>query len=232
MGMRSCDSRCLFSGSKGEVCCIEPLRAPPDFRDHPITHYSLLAMASLTKILVIGLKPSLKVWMTFPYSKSDPSSVPQLAWQFVPVQKMLNPVLAFCKGDTVHFLLVKKEDTGTIHVIKQKQLQLSCDIISLSWINSRTLVLVDSHEKLQVVDRPSQEVLETLDLEQVQLVYNSRHFKSLATGGNVSQALALVGEKACYQSVSSYAGQIVYLGTKSAHIMALRNWREVCMMLF
>lgn len=226
MGMRSCDSRCLFSGSKGEVCCIEPLHAPPDFRDHPITHYSLLAMASLTKILVIGLKPTLKVWMTFPYSKSDPSSVPQLAWQFVPVQKTVNPILAFCKGDTVHFLQVKKEETGTIHVIKQRQLHLSCDIISLSWINSRTLVLVDSHEKLQVVDRPSQEVLETLDLEQVQLVYNSRHFKSLATGGNVSQALALVGEKACYQSVSSYAGQIVYLGTKSAHIMTLRNWRE------
>lgn len=62
-------------------------------------------------------------------------------------------------------------------------------LFSPQWINSRTLVLVDSHEKLQVVDRPSQEVLETLDLEQVQLVYNSRHFKSLATGGNVSQAL-------------------------------------------
>lgn len=61
--------------------------------------------------------------------------------------------------------------------------------LSLQWINSRTLVLVDSHEKLQVVDRPSQEVLETLDLDQVELVYNSRHFKSLATGGNVSQAL-------------------------------------------
>ncbi|KAK7901808.1 hypothetical protein WMY93_018577 [Mugilogobius chulae] len=65
-----------------------------------------------------------------------------------------------------------------------------------------------------------------MDLEQVQLVYNSRHFKSLATGGNVSQALALVGEKACYQSVSSYAGQIIYLGTKSAHMMTLRSWRE------
>ncbi|XP_017287429.1 vacuolar protein sorting-associated protein 8 homolog isoform X3 [Kryptolebias marmoratus] len=226
MGMRSCDSRCLFSGSKGEVCCIEPLRAPPDFRDHPITCYSLLAMASLTKILVIGLKPTLNVWMTFPYSKSDPSSVPQLAWQFVPVQKMVNPILAFCKGDTVHFLLVKKEEVGTIHVIKQRQLHLNCDIISLNWINSSTLVLVDSHEKLQVVDRSSQEVLETLDLEQVQLVYNSRHFKSLATGGNVSQALALVGEKACYQSLTSYAGQIICLGTKSAHIMTLRNWKE------
>uniref|UniRef100_A0A8C4I8E3 RING-type domain-containing protein n=1 Tax=Dicentrarchus labrax TaxID=13489 RepID=A0A8C4I8E3_DICLA len=213
MGMRSCDSRCLFSGSKGEVCCIEPLHAPPDFRDHPITHYSLLAMASLTKILVIGLKPSLKVWMTFPYSKLLMS----VCWH-----RYIDTIL------NVHLFLiqVKKEETGTIHVIKQRQLHLSCDIISLSWINSRTLVLVDSHEKLQVVDRPSQEVLETLDLEQVQLVYNSRHFKSLATGGNVSQALALVGEKACYQSVSSYAGQIVYLGTKSAHIMTLRNWRE------
>ncbi|XP_041866260.1 vacuolar protein sorting-associated protein 8 homolog isoform X2 [Melanotaenia boesemani] len=226
MGMRSCDSRCLFSGSKGEVCCIEPLRAPPEFRDHPITHFSLLAMASLTKILVIGLKPTLNVWMTFSYTKSDPSSVPQLAWQFVPVQKTVNPILAFCKGDIIHFLLVKKEEMGTIHVIKQRQLHLSCDIISLNWINSRTLVLVDSQEKLQVVDRPTQEVLETLDLEQVQLVYNSRHFKSLATGGNVSQALALVGEKACYQSVSSYAGQIVCLGTKSAHVLALRNWKE------
>ncbi|XP_062303689.1 vacuolar protein sorting-associated protein 8 homolog isoform X2 [Osmerus eperlanus] len=226
MGMRTCDSRCLFSGSKGEVCCVEPLHTPTDLRDHPITQYSLLAMASLTKILVIGLKPSLKVWMTFPYGKTDPTSVPQLAWQYVPIQKVVNPILAFCRGDTVHFLLVKKEESGTIHVIKQRQLHLNCDIISLSWMNSRTLVLLSSGEQLQVVDRPSLELLECLDLAEVQLVYNSSHFKSLATGGNVSQALALVGEKACYQSVCSYAGQIVYLGTKSAHIMTLRNWRE------
>lgn len=56
-------------------------------------------------------------------------------------------------------------------------------------MNPRTLVVMDSREKLHVVDRPSQEELETLDLAEVQLVYNSSHFKSLATGGNVSQAL-------------------------------------------
>uniref|UniRef100_A0A672NRH4 RING-type domain-containing protein n=1 Tax=Sinocyclocheilus grahami TaxID=75366 RepID=A0A672NRH4_SINGR len=226
MGMRTCESRCLFSGSKGEVCCVEPLHAGPELKDHPITHYSLLAMASLTKILLIGLKPSLKVWLTFPYGKTDPASVPLLAWQFVAVQKTINPVLAFCRGDTIHFLLVKKDESGIIHVIKHRQLQLSCDLISLSWINPRTLVLMDSTEKLRVVDRPSQEELETVDMAELQLVYNSSHFKSLATGGNVSQALALVGEKTCYQSVCSYAGQIMYLGTKSVHIMTLRNWRE------
>lgn len=57
MGMRSCDSRCLFSGSKGEVCAIEPLLAPPDLREHPITHYSLLAMASLTKVGALHTHP-------------------------------------------------------------------------------------------------------------------------------------------------------------------------------
>lgn len=226
MGMRTCESRCLFSGSKGEVCCVEPLHSGPELKDHPITQYCLLAMASLTKILVIGLKPSLKVWMTFPYGKADPASVPQLAWQFVAVQKAVNPILAFCRGDTVHFLLVKKDESGTVHVIKQRQLQLSCDLISLTWLNPRTLVLMDSGEKLHVLDRASQEELEMLDLSEAQLVYNSSHFKSLATGGNVSQALALVGEKACYQSVCSYGGQIVYLGTKSVHVMTLRNWRE------
>ncbi|XP_029112699.1 vacuolar protein sorting-associated protein 8 homolog isoform X1 [Scleropages formosus] len=226
MGLRSCDSRCLFSGSKGEVCCVEPLHASTQLRDHPITQHALLAMASLTKILVIGLKPSLKVWMTFPYGKSDPASVPQLAWQFVVAHKMVNPMLAFCRGDTVHFLLVKKDESGVIHVIKQRQLHLNCDLISLTWINSRTLLLLDSSERLHVLDRPSQEELETVDLSEVQLVYNSSHFKSLATGGNVSQALALVGEKACYQSVCCYSGQVVFLGTKSVHMMTLRNWRE------
>ncbi|XP_029462059.1 vacuolar protein sorting-associated protein 8 homolog isoform X3 [Rhinatrema bivittatum] len=226
MGVRTCESRCLFSGSKGEVCCIEPLHAKMELRDHPITQYSLLAMASLTKILVIGLKPSLKVWMTFPYGRMDPSSVPLLAWHFVALQSSLNPMLAFCRGDVVHFLLVKRDDSGAIHVSKQKQLHLHYDLINFTWINSRTVVLLDSAEKLHVIDRQTQEELETVEISEVQLVYNSSHFKSLATGGNVSQALALVGEKACYQSICSYGGQIFYLGTKSVHVMLLRNWRE------
>ncbi|XP_063162929.1 vacuolar protein sorting-associated protein 8 homolog [Candoia aspera] len=226
MGVRTCESRCLFSGSKGEVCCIEPLHAKPELRDHPITQYSLLAMASLTKILVIGLKPSLKVWMTFPYGRMEPSSVPLLAWYFVPVQTSVNPVLAFCRGDVVHFLLVKRDESGAIHVTKQKQLHLHYDLINFTWINSHTIVLLDSVEKLHVIDRHTQEELETVEISEVQLVYNSSHFKSLATGGNVSQALALVGEKACYQSISNCGGQIFYLGTKSVHVLTLRTWRE------
>uniref|UniRef100_A0A4W3IW36 VPS8 subunit of CORVET complex n=1 Tax=Callorhinchus milii TaxID=7868 RepID=A0A4W3IW36_CALMI len=226
MGTRTCESRCLFSGAKGEVCCIQPLLVKAELRDHPITQYGLLAMASLTKVLVIGLKPSLKVWLTFPYGKTNPASVPLLSWHFIAVQNAVTPMLAFCRGGTIHFLLVKKDESGAVHVSKQKQLHLSYELINLTWINSRTLALLDSAEKLHVVDRHSQEELEMVDMAEVQLVYNSSHFKSLATGGNVSQALALVGEKACYQSVGSYGAQIIYLGTKVNHHTSLLAFQE------
>lgn len=70
-------------------------------------------------------------------------------------------------------------------------------LVYWQWINPRTLVLMDSTEKLRVVDRPSQEELETVDMAELQLVYNSSHFKSLATGGNVSQALVRTGMMTC-----------------------------------
>lgn len=38
-------------------------------------------------------------------------------------------------------------------------------------------------------------LFQVLDVSSVQLVYNNSHFKSLATGGNVSQALVCVKVK-------------------------------------
>lgn len=114
------------------------------------------------------------------------------------------------------YLQVKRDESGAIHINKQKQLHLHYDLINFTvsilqppdvslaaallflhrllalhfqWINARTLALLDSAEKLHVIDRQSQEELETLEISDFQLVYNSSHFKSLATGGNVSQAL-------------------------------------------
>jgi len=116
----------------------------------------------------------------------DPSSVPLLAWHFVAVHNYVNPMLAFCRGDVVHFLLVKRDESGAIHVTKQKHLHLYYDLINFTWINSRTVVLLDSVKKFHVIDQQTQEELETVEISEVQLVYNSSHFKSLATRGNVN----------------------------------------------
>ena len=51
MGVRGCDSKCLFSGSRGEVCTLEPLLFN-DFPMHPLRHYTIVAMATLSKVFI------------------------------------------------------------------------------------------------------------------------------------------------------------------------------------
>ena len=59
----------------------------------------------------------------------------------------------------------------------------------LKWMNSRTMVAIDTSERAHVIDVRSEEELEVIDLVDVQLAYGTSFYKSLATGGNVSQAL-------------------------------------------
>uniref|UniRef100_A0A8C4QTM4 Vacuolar protein sorting-associated protein 8 central domain-containing protein n=1 Tax=Eptatretus burgeri TaxID=7764 RepID=A0A8C4QTM4_EPTBU len=149
----------------------------------------------------------------------------------------VQPLLAFCRGHVVHFFLADCSSPDEIGFSKLRELSLPYDLIGLQWVTSRVLAVLDCHERLHVIERVLSrdggtdgvmcvEDLQTLDLERVALVYNSSHFKSLATGGNVSQALALVGERACYQSICNYSIQIFLLGLKAVHILSLTTWKE------
>lgn len=51
MGVRGCDSKCIFSGSKGEVCTLEPLLLN-HLPSHPLKNYTLVAMAMLSKVVI------------------------------------------------------------------------------------------------------------------------------------------------------------------------------------
>lgn len=48
MGLNSNESRCIFSGSRGEVCTIEPLLMS-QFRATPSVDTVILAMATISK---------------------------------------------------------------------------------------------------------------------------------------------------------------------------------------
>ncbi|XP_072048156.1 LOW QUALITY PROTEIN: vacuolar protein sorting-associated protein 8 homolog [Amphiura filiformis] len=230
MGMRTCESRCLFSGSRGEVCAVAPLLLNSSVKDHPLKDVSLLAMATLSKVFIVGLRPKLTVLFT-KQLKGDPTTLPLLAWQFVIIQvtdtnRVVDPVLAFGRTHTVHFYQVLYQEESVVKVVPLQIVQLPYSLLSLQWFNSRTVITVDTSEKLRLIDVRSEEELEVIDLSDIGLVYSSSHFKSLATGGNVSKALALAGERACYQSIKTHKGQLLALGTKSLHVMTLRTWHE------
>jgi len=126
-------------------------------------------------------------------------------------------------------------DDDVVRVVPLQRTDVAYKLLSVSWMNSHTMTLVDVTERAHVVDVRSDDELEVLDLSSVRLVYASSFYKSLATGGNVSRALACAGERACYQSVVSGGGscaggagscQLLLLGLRAVHALTLRTWSD------
>lgn len=107
-----------------------------------------------------------------------------------------------------------------------RRVVLTYTMSNLRWMNSRSLAVLDIQEKLHLIDARTQEELESLDVSNVGLSYASSHFKGLSTGGNVSKAMALAGERACYNTVVIFGSQLLLLGMKSLHAICVRTWTE------
>ncbi|ROT61672.1 Vacuolar protein sorting-associated protein 8-like protein, partial [Penaeus vannamei] len=227
MGLNSNESRCIFSGSRGEVCTIEPLLMS-QFRATPVSEPVILAMATISKVIVVSLRPQLKVLFSHPL-KASASTLPLLAWQFVVIQmpdgtRVIDPVLAFGREKNVYFYQLTHGSQEELQFIPLQKMSLSYLVQAMAWLNSRTLAVMDTKEHLHVIDVKTQDELETVDLAHLGLVYASAHFKAIATGSNVSKAMALAGERACYHSMVSFGSQVLLLGTKSFQVVTVRTW--------
>jgi len=117
-------------------------------------------------------------------------------------------------------------EVDAVKVVPLQKIDVAYKLLSMSWLNSRTMTFVDVTERAHVLDVRSEDEVEILDLADVRLVYGSSFYKSLATGGNVSPALACAAERACYQAVVSSASQLLLLGVRAIHVLMLRTWSE------
>ena len=113
MGIRNYGSRCIFSGSRGEVCALEPLSLVA-YPDHSLGSQIIVAMATISKVIVLSLRPSMKVLFTHPLTgRAD--TLPIIAWQFVIIQttltdKVVDPVIAFGRQSSIFFYQVSMFD--------------------------------------------------------------------------------------------------------------------------
>lgn len=225
-GIRGCESRCLFSGARGEVCIFEPLFLNGE--EHPLQNYVIAAFATLSKIFVIMIKPRLRV-IKF-YSLPGPyDAAPLLSWQLVLIQlsdssKVLDPVLAAARGDSLYFYQLAYNN-GKIGLTLLRHVKLTCNLLSLHWMGPKTIIYLDSSETLRLVDVRTCKELDSLDVSDFGVVYQSAQFKGLATGGNCSEAFKLIGSYACYNSVVSFGSQLYVLG-RQVHAINVRAWSE------
>ncbi|KAK4298989.1 hypothetical protein Pmani_028696 [Petrolisthes manimaculis] len=229
MGLNSNESRCIFSGSRGEVCTVEPL-IMSHLRATPLVEPVILAMATISKVIIVSLMPELKVLFTF-LLRASATTLPLLAWQFVVIQmqdgtRVIDPVLAFGREKNVHYYQLTHGSQEELQFVPLQKTTVSYVMQGLAWLNTRMLAVFDTRERLHVIDVKTQEELEEVDLAHLEVVYASSHFKAIATGGNVSKAMALAGERACYHSIVNFGSQVLLLGTKSFQVVTVRSWED------
>ncbi|XP_055322181.1 vacuolar protein sorting-associated protein 8 homolog [Sitodiplosis mosellana] len=227
LGKRGCDSKCLFSGARGEVCSIEPLII--DEEDHPLKSYCIVALATLSKFFVVMIRPRLKVIKFHPL-QGPPDSLPLISWQMVLIQsadstRVIDPVLAAARGTNVYFHQICIQ-SGKISLLFLRHISLSYSLLAVHWMGPKTIATVDRNEMLHLTDVRTTKESECIDIANAGLVYGSAHFKGFATGGNVSPAFALAGTYACYNSVISKGSQLYVLGARSLQSINVRSWSD------
>uniref|UniRef100_A0A0K2T121 Vacuolar protein sorting 8 homolog (S. cerevisiae) [Strongylocentrotus purpuratus] n=1 Tax=Lepeophtheirus salmonis TaxID=72036 RepID=A0A0K2T121_LEPSM len=228
-GLRGFKSRCIFSGSRGEVCSMAPLRLI-DYPENRFIEESIIALASISKVIILSIRPKMRVLFNHPLHGA-PTTLPLLSWHFVVIQtsysdKVVDPVLAFGRESTVLFFQMSENLSGKIIFIPLSKIELDYVLMSMGWLNSRCLGILDASETFHLYDVRGKENLDSFDISDVGLSYGSSFFKGLATGGNVSAALALAGERAVYGSCHFIQNQVLLLGRKGFHTLIIRNWKE------
>lgn len=231
LGIRGCDSRCLFSGARGEVCTFEPLIIYDE--RHPLRqNYCLVALATLSKFFILMIRPRLKV-IKYHLLNGPPDSLPLLSWQLVLIQsatgnRTVDPVLATGRGSQIYFHQVQFTN-GRISVTFLRHINLDYNLLALQWLGPKNIACVERNtEMLHLMDVRTSRQLETIDCSSFGIVYQSAQFKGIATGGNVSPALALAGTFACYSTVVSNElnGTLYILGQRSLHGVNARNFGD------
>lgn len=226
LGIRGCSSRCLFSGARGEVCTMEPLMIDSS---HELDQYCIIALATLSKYFIVTIRPRLKV-IKYHALQGPADCLPVLAWQMVLIQaadttRSVDPVIVVGRGNQLFFHQLFMTN-GRISLLYLRHVQMQTNLLSAHWLGPKCVACMDVSEILHLIDVRSSKELECIDMANAGLVYGSAQFKGLATGGNVSPALALAGTHACYNSLMSRGTQLYVLGARSLHMIAVRTWTE------
>ena len=114
------------------------------------------------------------------------------------------------------------------------QISVGYIIQSMVWFNSRTMVAIDEFETMHVFDVRSEEEIETIEIDKIQMVYSTALFKSIDNGTNVSPAMSVSANRACYHSLcvsnislsNISSSNLLILGISSVHLFSIRSWTE------
>nr|CDQ00097.1 Bm2704, isoform b [Brugia malayi] len=208
--VRSRKTRCVFSGSHGEVVYLKLLDS------------DVLALLSLKKLFLVSLK---KMCLIYAISFIGPANRPPLIdCQTVNVKKTSeskNTAFCLARGSRVDFYYLNYE-FSSLRVLHYGELSLDFDMINLKWIESCYLIAVDDVERVHMIETMQGDIAME-NIRDIQLAYATADFKGLSTGGNVSAALDYLADCVCYQSICRVEKMIFLLGQSSIYMISIRD---------
>ncbi|MCP9259409.1 hypothetical protein DINM_002356 [Dirofilaria immitis] len=209
--VRSRKTRCVFSGCHGEVVYLKLLDS-----DH------ILALLSLKKLFLVSLKEMRLVYAT---SFNGPANRPPLIdCQTINIKETSrNRTTAFCmgRGSRIEFYYLSCA-FSKLRVVRYRVLSMNFDMINLKWIEPCYLIVVDTDERVHMIDIVQGEIA-VENIRDVQLTYATTDFKGLFTGSNVSPALEYLADCVCYQSICLAENVIFLLGQYSVYIISVSD---------
>eukprot|EP00040_Diaphanoeca_grandis_P035956 m.227446 g.227446 ORF g.227446 m.227446 type:complete len:1426 (-) comp33521_c0_seq2:201-4478(-) len=227
MGVRTVDSTVMWNGKKdGEVCLMQVLQYPPGVEGPA---YTTVALGQLSQIVIVQLRPELKIALRIARNTADGDQIPSLSWNFVPIKisedlMTLDPMLAFGWGKSVRFMqLQTRGDKPTIFTTLGTY-HSKVPIITIRWLSDRVIMTMDRQERVHVIDVSAMMLVDIVDLTRVQLTFNDKFsVAQCKLGKRDPNAPSL---KAYDQSIASISGNIYLLGMNSVHLLNILTWQE------
>ncbi|CAH8573639.1 unnamed protein product [Schistosoma turkestanicum] len=213
---------------------------------------ALLAMASFTKLIIVQLRPRVQVahWQVLKgppallpflnwYWIADSPDTAFIAFGRGSVVHIMQ-VSKILQSDNTSVNSLQLTDSPfpdstnllRANTSKNNENQLSFrllytfsfeqNFLNLKWISFDQLIAVNESEQLDLLNSITGEILETVDISNTHLRYNSDLFKH----PKISEALAFAGERACMHSITAYGSQLLLLGETGLYLIALRTWNE------
>ncbi|KAI1733179.1 golgi CORVET complex core vacuolar protein 8 domain-containing protein [Ditylenchus destructor] len=210
------NSRCIFTGCKGEVVSICAIVAD-----------ELILLASLKQVLVLSTKIGAVIAQL---RLNGPAEAPPLMdWRKRVIQVTAKRTvdetkICLARGHEIRIYQTQPAmKTGFMYpllkVIKTPDKET---IINIKWIDDHHLLVLNSRETLHLIEIQKGAIISTYNMSNtVDFVYNSSDFKGLATGGNVSAALELLSDNVCYHSFVRHNDVIYSLGQSGIYAISL-----------
>ncbi|KAH8865773.1 Vacuolar protein sorting-associated protein 8 like, partial [Schistosoma japonicum] len=193
-----------------QVSYWQVLEGPPAFL--PFLNWYWCADSPESAFIAFGRGPAVHILQVSKISRSDNASV-----NFIPLSDS-----AFPDSSTSLHANNSKNNENQLKFKLLYSFSFGHNFLNLKWISHNQFIAVDENEQLHLLNNITGEILETTDISNAHLNYNSDLFKY----PKISEALAFAGERACMHSITAYGSQLLLLGENGLYLIALRTWNE------